>query len=70
METVLKRLFDYQKFENNQALQEVTDSVHARYAVRELDLDEMSFAAAAGTPDSLKKEDFRDAAGRRENGLR
>ena len=63
METVLKRLFDYQKFEGNRELQEVIESVHVRYAVRELDLDEMGFAAAAGTPDSLKKEESRAVTG-------
>ena len=41
MEGKLKTLFDYQKFESNSALQSVIDSVHARYAVKELSLDEM-----------------------------
>ena len=48
MEKTLRRLFDYQKFEGNTALQQVIDSVHARYAMQELNLDEMSFVAAAG----------------------
>ena len=51
MEKTLKSLFDFQKFEGNPALQQVIDSVHARYAVRELPLDEMDWVAAAGTPD-------------------
>ena len=38
MEKKLKQLFDYQKFAGNRELQQVIDSVHARYAVRELDL--------------------------------
>jgi hypothetical protein len=46
----MKRLFDYQKFEQNEDLQRVIDSVHARYATRELNLDEMSMANAAGDP--------------------
>ena len=54
METTLKKLFDYQKFEGNRALQTVIDNVHTRYAVRELDLNEMVFVAAAGLPESLK----------------
>ena len=51
MEGKLKTLFDYQKFEGNPALQSVIDSVHARYAVKELSLDEMEWVAAAGNPD-------------------
>ncbi len=51
MDKTLKRLFDFQKFEGNKELQSVIDSVHARYAVRELDLDEMDFVSAAGNPD-------------------
>lgn len=51
MEGKLKALFDYQKFEGNPALQSVIDSVHSRYAVKELSLDEMEWVAAAGVPD-------------------
>lgn len=57
METTLRRLFDYQKFEGSRALQQVIDNVHTRYAARELDLNEMMFVAAAGAPESLKKND-------------
>lgn len=56
MEGKLKALFDYQKFEGNSALQSVIDSVHSRYAVKELSLDEMEWVAAAGIPDP-KSED-------------
>ena len=56
MEGKLKSLFDYQKFEGNPELQSVIDSVHARYAVKELSLDEMEWVAAAGIPES-KKDD-------------
>lgn len=50
MENKLKKLFDYQKFEQNSALQDVIDSVHARYAKRELDFDQMETVYAAGQP--------------------
>lgn len=50
MEKTLKRLFDFQKFEGNSELQQVIDSVHARYSARELDLSEMEYIAAAGVP--------------------
>ena len=56
MEGKLKALFDYQKFEENSALQSVIDSVHSRYAVKELSLDEMEWVAAAGIPEA-KTED-------------
>ena len=56
MEGKLKTLFDYQKFEGNSALQSVIDSVHSRYAVKELSLDEMEWVAAAGIPET-KPED-------------
>ena len=57
MEKTLRRLFDYQKFEGSRALQQVIDNVHTRYAVRELDLNEMMFVAAAGTPETMKNND-------------
>ena len=50
MEKALKQLFDYQKFEGSKALQGVIDSVHSRYARRELSLDEAEFVNAAGMP--------------------
>ena len=59
MESKLRQLFDFQKFEGNSELQQVIDSVHARYAVRELSLDDMEFVAAAGvpeTPDRTRKQ--------------
>ena len=56
MEGKLKVLFDYQKFEGNSALQSVIDSVHSRYTVKELSLDEMEWVAAAGIPEA-KTED-------------
>ncbi len=57
MEKRLKQLFDYQKFEGNSDLQLIIDSVHARYGVKELSMDEMEFVSAAGTPDALKKKE-------------
>lgn len=60
MSRTLKQLFDYQRFEENRDLRQVIDSVHARYAKRELDLDEMNTVAAAGMPvkpESLEKQE-------------
>ena len=57
MENLLKGLFDFQKFENNPSLRSVIDSVHSRYAVRELSLDNLGQVFAAGTvlpPDTRK----------------
>ena len=51
MERTLKALFDLQKFEENRDLQSVIDSVHAKYASRELSMDDMDMVFAAGTPD-------------------
>ncbi len=63
MERKIRALFDFQKFEGNADLQQVIDSVHAKYgmedrksSVRELSLDEMAWLAAAGTPDPRKEE--------------
>ncbi len=58
MEHLLRNLFDYQKFSGNAALQDVIDAVHSRYAMRELQLDEMELVSAAGVaeqPVSLNK---------------
>ena len=60
MESKLKKLFDFQKFEGNSDLQSVIDSVHSRYSssARELSLDEMSWVNAAGQPEmNLVKKD-------------
>lgn len=46
----LTKLFDFQRFEGNKELQQVIDTVHARYAVRELEMDEMEMISAAGVP--------------------
>jgi len=63
MEKKLQQMFDYQKFEENASLSQVIDSVHARYAVRELDLDEMNWVNAAGIPEAAltnKKTEKKD----------
>ena len=57
MEGKLKALFDYQKFEGNPALQQVIDSVHARYSVHELSMDEMEWVSAAGIPNQMNGKD-------------
>jgi len=57
VEKRLKQLFDYQKFEGNSDLQLIIDSVHARYGVKELSMDEMEFVSAAGTPDTPQKKE-------------
>ncbi len=54
MEKRLRALFDFQRFEGNSELQDVIDDVHARYAGRELDLDEMEMVNAAGSPEMQK----------------
>ncbi len=56
MENLLRRLFDYQKFEGNAALDAVVNAVHARYGLQELEMEDMEFVSAAGTPD-LKPDD-------------
>ncbi len=53
MDKKLKTLFDFQRFDGNRDLQDVIDSVHAKYAKRELDLDELEMVNAAGDPDSM-----------------
>lgn len=49
MEKTLAKLFDYQKFSGNPALQQVIDSTHSRYARRQLDLADLEFVSAAGS---------------------
>jgi len=51
MEKKLTQLFGYQRFEGNRDLQQVIDSVHAKYAARELALDELEIVNAAGMPE-------------------
>lgn len=56
VEKKLRALFNYQRFEGNADLQKVIDSVHSRYASRELSLDEMEWVAAAGAPHAQQDE--------------
>ena len=51
MEKKLRQLFDFQKFAGNRELQQVIDSVHAKYAARELSPGDMEMVAAAGVKD-------------------
>ena len=61
MEKTLKTLFDYQKFERNADLQKIIDSTHAKYGIRQLDLDELEFVSAAGVPQiPLEKSSDKD----------
>jgi len=55
LERKLKGLFDYQKFDGNMKLQSVIDSVHSRYGMRELDMDEIGMVSAAGIPEIMKR---------------
>jgi hypothetical protein len=50
MEELLARLFDFQKFEKEPALQSVIDEVEARYFCAELSDDELCMLSAAGDP--------------------
>ena len=56
MERKLRALFDLQAFERNEDLQQVIDQVHARYARRELDLEEAGMVNAAGDPAAFQKK--------------
>ena len=63
MEKRLRRLFDYQKFEQNAELQSVVDAVHARYSsARMLSDDEADQVFAAGSPEMayLRKDPQKD----------
>ncbi|MER1992963.1 MAG: hypothetical protein ABS897_02955 [Eubacteriales bacterium] len=56
MENKLRKLFDFQKFEGNSSLQSVIDDVHARYAKKELSMDDMEWVNAAGYANDLEKK--------------
>ena len=60
MESKLKARCEYQKFEGNAALQQGIDSGHARYASRELNLEEMEWVNAAGTPHQPVRPEKKD----------
>lgn len=50
MEELLARLFDFQTFEKELALQSVINEVEARYFCAELSEDELCMLSAAGDP--------------------
>lgn len=60
MENKLFRLFDYQKFEGNKALQEIIDSTHARCESRTLSMEDMEWVNAAGQPQVFPKSEEKD----------
>lgn len=47
---LLKALFDFQRFENNPALQRELDRVEERHLTRELSGEELEMVSAAGSP--------------------
>lgn len=49
METKLKKLFDYQKFEGNERLKAICDSIEEKYAQMEELSDDDLYMVAAGT---------------------
>ena len=53
MESLLTRLFDFQCFEGN--FQRVIDSSHSRYAAKQLDMEDLEWVAAAGSPEQLNQ---------------
>ena len=56
MENKLKKLFDFQRFEGNASLQSVIDDVHARYARKELSMEDMEWVSAAGDSNDPEKK--------------
>ena len=59
MEKTLERLFDFQKFAENEELAAVIDAVHARYSStrrRALSLEETEWVNAAGDANYLPPE--------------
>lgn len=52
METTLKKLFDYQRFEDNSRLKAICDSVEEKYAQMEELSDDDLYMVAAGRSDS------------------
>lgn len=63
MERTLIRLFDFQRFEGNRALQAVIDDVHSRYAMRELRDNDLVFVNAAGAAGINQKSGSRRKPG-------
>ena len=58
MERLLKALFDYQRFERSEALQEIIDSVETRYSgIVPLMDEQLGIVAAAGAPEYAVRKD-------------
>lgn len=64
MENRLKKLFDFQKFEGNASLQSVIDDVHARYAKKELSMDDMEWVNAAGCSNAPERKCLKPEEGK------
>lgn len=68
LERKLSKLFDFQRFERNAALQSVIDEVSDKYALGQivsLKDDDLALAAGGiGAPEKLKKEPDHDGLGR------
>ena len=60
MESRLFRLFDYQRFEENEELRRVIDSTHARCRTKALSLDDLEWVNAAGRPETPLKDKEKD----------
>ncbi len=60
MENLLKRLFDYQRYEENAALAAVINEVHGRYALREMEMEDLQYVSAAGVT-NVKSEKQKDS---------
>ncbi len=60
MENILTSLFDYQSFEGNRDLQRVIESVHSRYAVRELGPEELTGSPPPASPRMTRRKPAAD----------
>ncbi len=60
MENLLKWLFDYQRYEENAALAAVINEVHGRYALREMEMEDLQYVSAAGVT-NVKSEKQKDS---------
>ena len=61
----IRKLFDYQKFEENERLSSMikrTESKYLRSSRHELDDDELFFVNAAGSREAYQKEDPKDGS--------
>lgn len=56
----LRRLFDYQRFENNDRLSAMIASTEAKYLRRELFEEELGFLNAAGSKEYMMDQEDRN----------